>query len=333
MKNQITLYQAFDGFLVEASAEGKSAYTIRNYKTTIAKVKLFFSDDRPMTSLTRQDWVDFMAWLQEEYVSEPGGVAHRESKRLSPKTCNNVHTDLKAFYTWATSDGVNLVDEHPIKQIPAPRYEIPEIEVFDREQVRALLRACNESAAWCNKPNQRNKRPTARRDVAIVHTLLSTGIRASELCNIQLRDLNMDAKTISVAGKGRGRDSKPRIVYFGKVCNRALWAYLTPHLSSMKPDDHIFTVGGVETPRPMSRDSLLQLINRLGDRTGIDRVYPHRFRHTFATEFLRNGGDMQKLKTLLGHTSLEMVLRYVHFVEADCALAHAGADPADNWKI
>lgn len=257
----------------------------------------------------------------------------KDSRLVTPKTVNNMHTDLKAFYTWATADGVDLVDTHLLKQIPPPRFESPQIEVFTREQVKELLKACAETAAWHTAPDITTKRRTVKRDLAIIHVLLSTGVRASELCNIRLRDLDMNAKTIRVAGKGRGRDSKPRTVYFGKVCNRALWLYLTPRMKDMKPDDYIFTVGQDDIPRPMNRDALLQLLSRIGDRAGIPHVHPHRFRHTFATEFLRNGGDILKLKALLGHTSLEMVQRYVHFVEADCAVAHASADPADNWKL
>ncbi len=82
----------------------------------------------------------------------------------------------------------------------------------------------------------------------------------------------------------------------------------------------------------MSRDVLYHLIADIGERAGM-KAYPHLFRHTFATEFLRNHGDVLKLQNLLGHSTLDMVKRYVHFVEGDCAAAHATADPADNWRI
>lgn len=55
----------------------------------------------------------------------------KDSRLVTPKTVNNMHTDLKAFYTWATADGVDLVDTHLLKQIPPPRFESPQIEVLD----------------------------------------------------------------------------------------------------------------------------------------------------------------------------------------------------------
>lgn len=329
----ITLYQAFDGFILEAQAIGKSPHTIRNYENSFAKVKLFFKEDRPLNKVTRADWIDFFGWVQNEYISHPGGVAPRLAKPLSPKSITNIHTNLKAFYTWATSDGVNLVKDHLIKQIPPPRFERPQIETFTRDQIKLLLKACNESHSWRNDPAKTSRRHSARRDQAIVLVLLSTGVRASELCNIRLRDLDIKTQTIHVAGKGRGRDSKQRTVYFGKVCSRALWLYLAPRVAHMKPDDPVFTTGPDDTPHKMTRDALWQIINRLGERANVPGVHPHRFRHTFATEFLRNGGDVLNLKAILGHSSMEMVQRYVHFVDADCAAAHALSDPADNWKL
>jgi len=328
----ITLYEAFDGFILEAKAEGKSTYTIRNYQNTIAKVKLYLTTDRPLADITRVDWVKFFSWIQNDYVAAPNGIAARPSQPLSAKTVANYHTDLRAFYTWATSEGVNLVSEHLIRQIPCPRYERAQVEPFTRDEIKAMLKACSAPAAKkCNSGT--TPRAHVQRNLTIIHLLLSTGVRASELCNIRLADIDLTGKTIHVSGKGKGRDSKPRTVYFGKVAARILWLYLSPRLASLKSTDVVFTVGDEATPRPLSRDVLLKLLKRIGDRAGVPNVHPHRFRHTFATEFLKNGGDLLKLQTILGHESLDMVRRYAHVVAADCAAAHASSDPADNWKL
>jgi len=106
-----------------------------------------------------------------------------------------------------------------------------------------------------------------------------------------------------------------------------------PRMSSMRQDDYVFTVGDDDLPRKMERDTLYKLISDIGEKAGIEKAYPHRFRHTFATEYIRNGGDSFKLKILLGHSSMEMVERYVHLVKGDCAEDHASSDPADNWRI
>lgn len=320
--NTLTLYQALEAFILDKQAAGMSKYTIRNYRNTVKKVQLYWPEDRPLVEISRSDWVGFMAWLQNEHISSPGGVAARPSKRLKPKSIANIHTDLSSFYSWATSPGVEIVNDHVFSTIDAPRFEPPQVETISKDDFKKLLAACGGE----------RKRPTRLRDRAILHILLSTGVRASELCAVRIEDLDLGARSVWVAGKGRGRDSKPRIVYFGKTAHRALWLYLAPRLQESRPSDHVFVVDENNLPRPMTRDVLYHLIAGIGRRAGI-KAYPHLFRHTFATEFLRNGGDILKLQRILGHTSLEMVRRYAHLVAADCQAAHEAADPADNWRV
>ena len=330
--SKLTLSEAFEGFILDKQASGKSPFTISSYRNTINKALAFFSNDPPLHSLTRQEWVRFFVWLQDEYVAAPGGVAPRPPQRLRPKTVCNIHTDLSSFYTWATSPGVELVRNHILRTIERPRFEAPQIDTFTKTDIAALLKACDDSRS-VNGAGERVPRTTRHRDRAIIHILLSTGVRASELCDIRIRDVDMSSKTIHVAGKGKGRDSKPRTVYFGRTASTALWRYLAPRMKELRPNDPLFPVDLDGVFRPMTRDVLRTLMHRIGERAGIPNVYPHRFRHTFATEFLRNGGDLLKLKVLMGHSTLEMVERYAHVLAADAAVAHQGADPADNWRV
>ncbi len=333
-----TISQVFEGFILDKQAASKSASTISNYRVTFSKVTLWLETTRPkdpdpeFITLTRQDWVHFMTWVQSDFTSNPGGVAPRASKPLSQKSLLNIHTDLSALYTWATADGVNLVEKHLFRTIERPEADTPIIEVFTRDQVRDLLKACKTSRPWHNDENVSNARPTSVRDQCIILLLLSTGIRASELCEIKFKDIDMTERSITVAGKGRGQGKKQRLVRFGKSTGRMLWRYLSPSLKTIKSDDVIFTVGPDDAPRPMNRDILWKLLHRLGERAGVD-AHPHKFRHTFATNYLRNGGDLLTLQALLGHTSLEMVKRYTQIVSTDCAREHEKADPVDNWKI
>ena len=83
----------------------------------------------------------------------------------------------------------------------------------------------------------------------------------------------------------------------------------------------------------MTREHLCLLLHRLGERAGIRKVHPHRFRHTFAINYLRNGGDVFTLKELLGHSDLEMTEHYARIAQVDTANGHRKAGPVDNWRL
>ncbi|MEW6215933.1 MAG: tyrosine-type recombinase/integrase, partial [Nitrospirota bacterium] len=119
-----------------------------------------------------------------------------------------------------------------------------------------------------------------------------------------------------------------RSVFIGKLSKSTLWRFLSGKY--LQPEDYIFTtLQGL----PMNRTSIRQLLQRIGKRAEVLDVYPHRFRHTFAIQYLRNGGDIFTLQRLLGHSSLEMVRRYLAIAKSDCETAHRKASPVDNWRL
>ena len=83
----------------------------------------------------------------------------------------------------------------------------------------------------------------------------------------------------------------------------------------------------------LTGQGVLLLVKRLGKRANVSNVHPHRFRHTFAIQFLRNGGNVFELQNLLGHSDLEMVKRYVRLAQVDIELIARKASPCDNWRI
>jgi len=330
MVTNLTLSQACEGCLLYKTATGKSQNTIKDYRNGYKKLALFFPDDPPFASLTRAQLISFFAWLQNDYVSEPDGVAPRGKIRLAPKSIANIHIACSALWTWGVDEG--YVPANIIRTIDSPRFEPPAIEPFTKEQLQKLLAACAHGRTWKTRATT-SRRPTADRDRAILLLLLDTGIRRSELCDLTLTDLDLTANTIHVSGKGRGRDKKERVVYFGKGTARALWRYLTPRLKDTNQDTPLFSVGPSDYTRSINPNVLRRLLKRIGDRAGIPNVHPHRFRHSFAIAYLRNGGDPFTLQILLGHSNLEMVKRYLKIVRADCADAHQRASPVDNWRL
>lgn len=308
----ITLSQAIAGFLRSKTAAGKSPYTLRNYRTSFAKLQTYLAGDPALTAIDRARLTGFLAWLQEE-ASAPAGIVPRGPVKLSAKTILNIHTDLSSLWRWAAEEG--FVASNIVRSIEPPNPQAPAVDTFTQADSEALLAACA------------GKDALAARNHLLILLLLDTGLRAQELCDIRIDDIDMTANKIRVTGKGE----KERFVYFGKRTAKALWRQITPRLRDA--ERRLFTVGPAADPRPLNRLVLRMTLLRIGARAGVAHVYPHRFRHTFAITYLRNGGDLFTLQELLGHADLEMVRRYARVAQADCAKAHAKASPVDNWKL
>jgi integrase/recombinase XerD len=323
----LTLSQAAEGMLFYKKASGKSPNTIRNYRIHLRKIKDFCPDDPPFASITRDQLINFFAWLNDGYIVQVNSHIPRPAKKLSQQSIYSIHSCLSALWSWGVEEG--LIAKNIVRTIKIDKPDPPVIETFTKEQTQAMLKACVHSVPWKDRSETANARPTADRDRAIILLLLDTGLRATELCNIKISDLNIQVNNIKVNGKG----SKERIVYFGRRTAKAIWRHLMPRVSSSEPDDYLFFVGKEDEPRPMTRCNLRLLLKRIGERAGVLGVYPHRFRHTFAITYLRNQGDLLTLQALLGHSSLEMVKRYARIAQTDCENTHKRAGPVDNWRL
>jgi len=323
----LQLSKALVGFLQYKAAEGLSPNTLCNYEDHLT-VWLDYTGDIEVSQVTSQDLRAYLAWLCTDYKPRrlTGG-----DQPLAPKTVRNVWATLCSFFTWASME-FDL--PNPMKAVPAPRFERPPVEPFSKENVEALLKACKFSRE-ANTTDRRRftmRRPTARRDQAIILTLLDTGLRASELCSLKVDDV--DPKTGRVHVKhgrsGGAKFGRGRVVFLGKVARRALWRYLAEREDGEDPDAPLFT-GRFD--RPLNKNALRLLISRLGKKAEVKKCHPHRFRHTFAITYLRAGGDLFTLQALLGHSSLEMVQYYARIAEIDVQQAHRRASPADNWRL
>lgn len=323
----VTITQAIAGFIHAKTAAGKSPYTIRNYRTSFAKLQTFLGgidqSDPALASIDRATLTDFLAWLHT-YTSQPAGAAKRAPVALSAKTILNIHADLSSLWQWATEEG--FVPANIVRRIEPPNPKSPAVDTFTQKQIEAMLDICQRKQTW-NAPDNEQTGAIADRNHLIILLLIDTGLRASELCDITLDDIDLAANKIRIIGKG----DKERFVYFGKRTAKAIWRHITPRLTA--EERHLLTVGPAHDPRPLTRFVLRQILVRIGERAGVPNVYPHRFRHTFAITYLRNGGDLFTLQEILGHSDLDMVRRYARIAQTDCARAHQKASPVDNWRL
>ena len=307
------LSEAVQGFLMWKAVEG-SPHTVRDYANTLRKFEEFVGDDPDVAAVDADQVRRFLYWLRME-------------RELAPKTVKNAHTGLSAFWSWL-EDAYGL--PHVIRgAVRSPKAGTREVVPLSKTDVRLILAAVEKTATWRSEKRQpaQMTRGTRYRDRAIVLCLLDTGVRAQELCSLVVGDVDMKSGAVQVR---RGKGDKGRTVYLGTTARAALWSYLSRR-GDVQPDDALF-----ETTRhqPLDRSALRKLLLNAGQRAEIaETVNPHRFRHTFAVNYLRNGGDVYTLQRLLGHATMEMVKRYLSLAQTDIADAHKRASPVDNWRL
>lgn len=326
-KFTLSISKAIDGFLKFKVAEGLSQRTVDSYEYYLNQWMNHIGD-QDVAKIISSDLTNYLAWMRTEY--KPKRWNGNEDP-LSAKSLRNVYIALRAFYTWLNKE-FNL--PNPAKEITPPKFPQHVIQTFSKEDIEKLIKACIYSREA--QTEQRHKfvmrRPSANRDQAIVLTLLDTGLRATELCSLTVEDVDLKTGKVNVRhGVGGGaKGGKGRVTYLGKVARKAVWRYLATREDGSDPKAPLFISAG---DRPFNRDSLRILIRRLGERAQITHVHPHQFRHTFAITYLRSGGDVFTLQSLLGHGSLDMVRHYAQIAEVDVENAHRKASPVDNWRL
>lgn len=232
-------------------------------------------------------------------------------KKLHPNTVKTYHTALVIFFKYLIDEGI--LTDSPMAKIPTPKWKKGHIQPFTAEQIRALL-AASKLGFY------------PKRDRAIILLLLDTGMRAAELCGLTWGSIDLSGRRCTVTGKG----NKSRDVYFSATTYRAIMDYRRDETSnscdrgdetaSGKPEAPLFySDRGTRTGAGITESGLLQLIHRIGIKADLQavRCSPHTFRHTFALNFLRSGGDAFALKETLGHEDLKMTANYVRLASSD----------------
>ena len=169
------------------------------------------------------------------------------------------------------------------------------------------------------------------RNYAIILVFLDTGLRCSELCNLTLEDVHLGGKSCYVKVMVKGQ--KKRLLYLGHRAHEAMLQYLTfvrPHYAKSEVVRNFFVnMYG----KSLSVHSVQLMMFKLGQAVGVPRLHPHLLRHTSATQYLVNGGDVISLQRKLGHAGLEMTSRYVHFAAQELAAIQERVAPMDRLDV
>ena len=251
-----------------------------------------------------------LEWYQQKmdwYLGHEGGpvtldgLTSTEVKRLlgalmdrnlSANTVHGFFQVVRAFANWALREGYP-VDPTVVKMRP-PKVPITELEVYSGAQQEAIINAAGEG--WPR---------------LAVQILLGTGMRCGELAALAVSDFEDDGE-VGFLKVRHGKGAKFRRVPLSSRLRREVGRYLNRYRIEGGSDRLLLRSDG----QPVGMMTVEYLLRRIKSRVGF-KVHAHKFRHTFATEYLRNGGDIERLRRILGHSSYVMVMRYLHLDKGD----------------
>lgn len=296
-------------------ADGKSLKTITWYTELLKSFSNYLKwkqlpDD--LATFNLNTIRDYILYLRQKPRFDGHPYIPSLRKPLSPRTIQCHVRCLKAFSSWLFREGSTEVNRLQNLKLPkAPATIVQPLTEAEKDNILIAIET---------------KTFTGMRNHAVMVTLLDTGLRASEVVNARKGDVNLDAGHIKVMGKG----SKERMVPIGSYVQKVIWRYLerAKDLMPIQGCDLLFVT---KQGKPITVNTVKLIFSRLAKKTGITRLHAHLCRHTFAVNYLLNGGDVFSLQEIMGHTTLEMVRHYLHFTSAQIAVQHHKFSPMDKW--
>ena len=264
-----SVVEAFNEFLIDLKIEERSPKTVLFYRDRLKWFVNFIKPDTLLKDIGTGDIKHFFSVQNSSHV-----YAYHATYRA-----------LRSFLNWCVKQ--NYILESPLT-FGSPK--LPDIikPAFTDDELKAIIKACTGSLGLRNK--------------AMVLVLIDTGIRREELAKIKIADINVDARLISITGKGR----KQRIMPISPTTLKVIWQYLKMRRN---PSEFLWLT---EEGKPITGDGVGQMLQNLMSHAGITghKASAHVFRHTFANNRLDEGMDPLDLMYLLGHASLKMVEQY-----------------------
>lgn len=286
-------------------ASNLASRTIQTYGEAIAGFSRF---------LTASGMPTDVASIRREHVEAWVEKLLGESR---PATATNRYRSLQQFFRWAVEEGE--ITASPMARMRPPKVPDEPPKVLSEDELRRLLATCDGTGY------------EDRRDAAILRTFIGTGARLAEVTglrwtpdNPETNDVDLDAQTLHVLGKGR----RPRVVHMGTRGAKAVDRYLrlrSRHAHAGSPALWLGERG------PMTVSGIAQMVRRRGDQAGLPGLHPHLLRHSWAHGVLSAGVSEGDTMALAGWKSREMLSRYARATASDRAItASRRLNPADK---
>ena len=279
-RKEISNQEYLQLFLDAKRIEGCSERTIQYYRTTIEKLLLTVP-----TSIRKITTEEIRHYL----------VEYQKINDCSKVTVDNVRRNISSFFSWLEEEDYLL--KSPMRRIHKIKTKQQVKETISDEAIEQLRDNCN-----------------CQRDLAIIDLLYSTGIRVGELVNLNISDIDFEARECVVFGKG----DKERWVYFDAKAKIHLQAYL-----SSRKDDNPALFVTLDAPFDRLKISGVEIrMRKLGRLLSMDKVHPHKFRRTMATRAIDKGTPIEQVQKLLGHSQIDTTMKYAIVNQTNVKTSH-----------
>lgn len=267
-KKEISNIEYLQLFLDAKKIEGCSARTIQYYSSTLER--MFQNIKKPIRKITTEEIRKYLVDYQK--INNCGKV-----------TVDNIRRNISSFFSWLEEEDYIL--KSPMKRIHKIKTKQPVKEIISDEAIELLRDNCG-----------------CARDLAMLDLLYSTGIRVGELVNLNISDVDFEARECIVFGKG----DKERKVYFDAKAKIHLQNYL-----KKRTDDNPALFVTLDAPHDRLKISGVEIrIRALGRKLNMEKIHPHKFRRTMATRAIDKGMPIEQVQKILGHSQIDTTMQY-----------------------
>lgn len=280
VKSDIENAEYMQLFLDAKKIEGCSERTIQYYKVTIEKMFQYITS--PVRKITTEEIRRYL-------------VEYQQINNCSKVTVDNVRRNISSFFSWLEEEDYIL--KSPMKRIHKIKTKQQVKETISDEAIEQLRDNCK-----------------CTRDLAIIDFLYSTGMRVGELVNLNISDINFEARECIVFGKG----DKERKVYFDAKAKIHLQQYL-----SERVDENPALFVTLDAPYDRLKISGVEIRMRtLGKRLDMGKIHPHKFRRTMATRAIDKGMPIEQVQKILGHSQIDTTMQYAIVNQMNVKVSH-----------
>ena len=293
MQQEFTLANAFDLFLLDAQAQGFTESTIGFYRLRFRLLSQWCDANGVVTV------ADFTHSIIKQYLSD------LQQRDLSGHYIHGHARAIRTFCNFCVRE--ELLTESPFARVKMPRLPKKVLPALSQNEIKRILNAC-----------------TRERDKAIVLFMLDSGVRASELCALNVSDVDGDAVSVRL-GKGQ----KDRVTYIGARTQKQLLRYFVDRAGE-QPDPTAPLFISIRGNNRITYSAVAQLFRRIQKRTGIEHCHAHTLRRTMALNSLRSGMNIYILAKMMGHADIYVLKQYLDMVQDDVRGAAKKHGVVDN---